>query len=186
MGLLLPEEQAIHPVAEQLEISERVIVPAEPVPPIVRVAEPDSVRERQRVVVPAAVRAGLDPVPARRLVWAAVETTLVIGVCPRVRALVRAATLLVAPDLAALPLRDQPAVEEAIAWAAVASAVADAAVEAVAAAEVDADDKQTIDEEGAEPNKSRSSLKNQPGTWRPQMIQDPNLRSESLANVPPT
>ena len=51
---------------------------------------------------------------------------MVIGVCPRVRALVRAATLLVAPDLAALPLRDQPAVEEAIAWAAVASAVEDA------------------------------------------------------------
>ena len=82
------------------------------------------------------------------------ETTLVIGVCPRVRALVRA-TLLVAPDLAALPLRDQPAVEEAIAWAAVASAVEDA-VEAAEEAEVDADDKQTIDDEGAEPNKSRS------------------------------
>src|SRR5437667_4385432 len=66
VGLLLPEEQAIHPVAEQLEISERVIVPAEPVPAIVRVAEPDSVRarERERVVVPAAVRAWLDPVPA--------------------------------------------------------------------------------------------------------------------------
>src|SRR5947207_253559 len=157
VGLLLPEEQAIHPVAEQLEISERVIVPAEPVPPIVRVAEPDSVRARQRVVVPAAVPAWLDPVPARRLVWAAVETTLVIGVCPRVRALVRAATLLVAPDLAAaLPLRDQPAVEEAIAWAAVASAVEDAAVEAAEEAEVDADDKQTIDDEGAELNKSRS------------------------------
>jgi len=156
VGLLLPEEQAVHPVAEQLEISERVIVPAEPVPPIVRVAEPDSVRARQRVVVPAAVRAGLDPVPARRLVWAAVETTLVIGVCPRVRALVRAATLLVAPDLAALPLRDQPAVEEAIAWAAVASAVEDAAVEAAEEAEVDADDKQTIDYKGAELNKSRS------------------------------
>ena len=83
------------------------------------------------------------------------ETTLVIGVCPRVRALVRA-TLLVAPDLAALPLRDQPAVEEAIAWAAVASAVEDAAVEAAEEAEVDADDKQTIDDEGAELNKSRS------------------------------
>jgi len=81
-----------------------------------------------------------------------VETTLVIGVCPRVRALVRAATLLVAPDLAALPLHDQPAVEEATAWAAVASAVEEAAEEA----EVDADDKQTIDDEGAEPNKSRS------------------------------
>jgi hypothetical protein len=73
-------------------------------------------------------------------------------VCLRVRALVRAATLLVAPDLAALPLRDQPAVEEAIAWA----AVGDAAVEAAEEAEVDADDKQTIDDEGAEPNKSRS------------------------------
>ena len=84
------------------------------------------------------------------------ETTLVIGVCPRVRALVRAATLLVAPDLAALPLRDQPAVEEAIASAAVASAVEDAAVEAAEEAEVDADDKQTIDDEGAELNKSRS------------------------------
>jgi len=61
---VLPEEQAIDPVAEQLEISERVIVPAEPVPAIVRVAEPDSVRARERVVVPAAVRAWLDPVPA--------------------------------------------------------------------------------------------------------------------------
>ena len=60
-----------------------------------------------------------------------------------------------APDLAALPLRDQPAVEEVIAWAAVASAVEDA-VEAAEEAEVDADDKQTIDDEGAEPNKSRS------------------------------
>ena len=48
--------------------------------------------------------------------------------------MVRAATLLVAPELAAA-LRDQPAVEEAIAWAAVASAVEDAAVEAAAAAE---------------------------------------------------
>src|SRR5947208_8721696 len=61
---LLPEEQAIDPVAEQLEILERVIVPAEPVPAIVPVAEPDSVRARERVVVPAAVRAWLDPVPA--------------------------------------------------------------------------------------------------------------------------
>ena len=55
--------------------------------------------------------------------------------------MVRAATLLVAPDLAALPLRDQPAVEEATAWAAVGSAVEDAAVEAAEEAEVDADDK---------------------------------------------
>jgi hypothetical protein len=61
---VLLEEQAIDPVAEQLEISERVIVPAEPVPAIVRVAEPDSVPARERVVVPAAVRAWLDPVPA--------------------------------------------------------------------------------------------------------------------------
>src|SRR5205809_1227480 len=62
--LLLPAEQAIDPVAEPLEISERVIGPAEPVPAIVRVAEPESVRarERERVGVPAAVRAWLDPV----------------------------------------------------------------------------------------------------------------------------
>jgi hypothetical protein len=45
---------------------------------------------------------------------------------------------LVAADLAAA-LRDQPAVEEAIAWAAVASAVVVAAAEAAGAAEVDAD-----------------------------------------------
>src|SRR5207249_3682275 len=44
--LLLLEEEAIDPVAEQLEISERVIGPAEPVPAIVRVAEPESVRAR--------------------------------------------------------------------------------------------------------------------------------------------
>jgi hypothetical protein len=57
--------------------------------------------------------------------------------------LVRTATLLVAED-SAEPLRDRPAAEEAIAWAAVASAVEDAAVEAAEEAEVDADDKQTI------------------------------------------
>ncbi len=63
--LLLLEEQAIDPVAEQLEISEQVIVPVVgQAPAIVRVAEPDSVRARERVVVPAAVRAWLDPVPA--------------------------------------------------------------------------------------------------------------------------
>jgi len=45
---------------------------------------------------------------------------------------------LVAADLVAA-LRDQPAVEEAIAWAAVASAVVVAAAEAAGAAEVDAD-----------------------------------------------
>jgi hypothetical protein len=85
-----------------------------------------------------------------------VETALVIAVFHRVRALVRAATLLVAPELAAA-LRDQPAVEEAIVWAAVASAVEDAAVEeAAAAAAADADE-----------TKSESSI-------------------ESLANVTPT
>jgi len=54
--------------------------------------------------------------------------------------LVRTATLSVAPDLA-VALRDQPAIEEVIAWAAVASAVEDAAVEA--AEEAEAEDKQT-------------------------------------------
>ena len=68
---------------------------------------------------------------------------MVIVVSHRVRVLVRAATLLVAADLAAA-LRDQPAVEEAKAWAAVASAVGDAAVEAAEEAEVDAEDKQII------------------------------------------
>ena len=66
------------------------------------------------------------------------ETALVIAVSHRVRALVRAATRLVAVDLAAA-LRGQPAVEEAIAWAAVASAVVVAVAEAAGAAEVDAD-----------------------------------------------
>jgi len=61
---VLPEEQAIDPVAEGVEISEQVIVPVlEPVPAIVQVAERDSVRAR--VIVPAAVRVqALDPVPA--------------------------------------------------------------------------------------------------------------------------
>ena len=60
---VLPEEQAIDPVAEGLEKSEQVIVPVlEPVPAIVQVAERDSVRAR--VIVPAAVRVrALDPVP---------------------------------------------------------------------------------------------------------------------------
>jgi hypothetical protein len=60
---LVPEEQAIDPAAEGLEISEQVIVPVlEPVPAIVQVAERDSVRAR--VIVPAAVRVpALDPVP---------------------------------------------------------------------------------------------------------------------------
>jgi len=62
--LLLPE-QVIDPVAEQLEMSEQVIVPVVgQAPAIVRVAEPDSMRAREPVVVPAAVRASLDPVPA--------------------------------------------------------------------------------------------------------------------------
>ena len=68
------------------------------------------------------------------------ETPLVIAVSHRVQALVRAATLLVATDLAEA-LRDQPAVEEAIAWAAVASAVEDAAAGAAEEAEVEAEDK---------------------------------------------
>jgi len=110
----------------------------------VRATAPGGVQVRERRVVPAAVRAwALDPVPARVLVSEAVEPTLVIAVSRRARALVRAATLLVAADLAAA-LRDRPAVGEVIAWAAVASAVEDAAVEAAEEAEVDADDKQTI------------------------------------------
>ena len=62
---VLPEEQAIDPVPEELETSERVIVlVVEQVPAIVRVAEPDSVRAPERGIVPAAVRVwALDPVP---------------------------------------------------------------------------------------------------------------------------
>jgi ribosomal protein L12E/L44/L45/RPP1/RPP2 len=71
-----------------------------------------------------------------------VEVALVIAVSRRVRALVRAATLLVTPDLAEVQ-RDQPAAEEAIAWGAVASAVEGAAVEAAEEAEAEAEDKQT-------------------------------------------
>jgi hypothetical protein len=82
-------------------------------------------------------------VPAPALVSEAVATALVIAVSHRARALVRAATLSVTPDLA-VALRDQPAIEEVIAWAAVASAVEDAAVEAAEEAEADAEDKQTI------------------------------------------
>jgi gas vesicle protein len=78
-----------------------------------------------------------------------VETALVIAVFHRVRALVRAATLLVAPELAAA-LRDQPAVEEAKAWAAVASAVGDAAVEAAVAAGAEAADKKLWRKKGNE------------------------------------
>ena len=72
----------------------------------------------------------LDPVPARALVSATVEATLAIAVSHRFRTSVRVAAHLVATDLTAA-LRDQPAVEEAIAWAAVDSAVEDAAAEEV-------------------------------------------------------
>src|SRR5262245_21267508 len=91
--------------------------------------------QERRIVRAEAVRVGvLGPVPARVLVSEAVQTTLVTAVSHRVRALVRAATLLVAPDLVPA-LRDQPAVEEAIAWAAAALAAEVAAVEAVAVVE---------------------------------------------------
>ena len=99
---VLPEEQAIDPVAEELEISEQVIVPAVgQAPAIVRVAEPDSMRAREVELAPArAVRVWvLDPVPARAMVSAAVEATLVIAVSHRVRALVRAATRLVVAEV---------------------------------------------------------------------------------------
>ena len=71
----------------------------------------------------------------------AAETTLVIAVSHRVRALVRVATRLVVADLAAA-LRDQPAVAEVIAWAAAVSAAG--AVAGVAAVGVVAEvgDKQ--------------------------------------------
>jgi hypothetical protein len=100
---------------------------------IVRVAGPDSMGPREQgLVAGRAVEVWvLDPLPGRAQVSGAVETPLVIAVSHRVRA----ATLLGAPSLAEA-LRDQPAVEEVIAWAAVASAVADAAVVAEVAAEV--------------------------------------------------
>jgi len=142
---VLPEEQAIDPAAEELEISEQVIVPVVgQVRAIVRVAEPDSMRAQERGLAPAvAVRVWvLDPVPARALVSAAVEATLVIAVSHRVRALVRAATLLAAMD-SAETLRDRPAPEEVIVWAGVASAVEDAVVAAAEEAGVEAEDKQT-------------------------------------------
>ena len=68
------------------------------------------------------------------------ETALVIAVSHRVRALVRAATLLAAMD-SAETLRDRPAAEEVIVWAGVASAVEDAVVEAAEEAGVEAEDK---------------------------------------------
>jgi peptide deformylase len=74
VGRVLPEEQAIDLAAEQLEISEQVIVlvvdseleavRAAEGPAIVLVAEPDLVAARERGIVPAAVRVwARDPVP---------------------------------------------------------------------------------------------------------------------------
>jgi len=113
--------------------------------------EPDSVRAQdrrivqavvreQRIVPPAVRMRALALVPARAL--SSEATALVIAVSHRARALVRAATLLVTPDLAEVQ-RDQLAAEEAIAWGAVASAVEGAAVEAAEEAEAEAEDKQT-------------------------------------------
>ena len=68
-----------------------------------------------------------------------------IGVFRAVADLALAPALLAAPDLA-VALRDQPAVEEVIAWAAVASAVEVVVAVVVAeAAEVEAEDKQRIE-----------------------------------------
>jgi len=149
---VLPAEQATEPVAEELEISEQAVVPAADSEPeavwamqelaIVQVAEPDLAREERRVVPPAVRMRALALVPARALSSEAVATALVIAVSHRARALVRAATLLVTPDLAEVQ-RDQLAAEEAIAWGAVASAVEGAAVEAAEEAEAEAEDKQT-------------------------------------------
>jgi len=80
----------------------------------------------------------LAPVPVRVPVPETGETVLAIAASHPVRALVRAVMLLVVADSAAA-LRDQPAVEEVIAWAAVGSAAEDAAVAEAAAAEVAAD-----------------------------------------------
>jgi len=83
----------------------------------------------------------LDPAPVRVLASEVEETASAIGVFHQVRALVRAVTHLVAADLAAA-LRGQPAVEEVIAWAAVALAVEVVAVAAVAGAVAEVGDKQ--------------------------------------------
>ena len=97
---------------------------------------------REGRIVPVAVRVpALDPVLVRVLASGAVEATLVIAVSHRVRVLVRAATHLAAAALAAA-LRDRPAVEEAIAWAAVALAVEVVAEVAVAGVAAEAGDKQ--------------------------------------------
>jgi len=69
-----------------------------------------------------------------------VETALVIAVSHQVQALVPAATLLAAVDLAEA-LRDRPAAEEVIVWAGAASAEAGAAEEAAVAVEEEAGDK---------------------------------------------
>jgi hypothetical protein len=72
-------------------------------------------------------------VPARALVSEAVETALVTAVSHRVRALVRAATLLVPADLAEAPLVP-PAVVGAPVWAVADSVAADVEAAAVAGA----------------------------------------------------
>jgi hypothetical protein len=133
---VLAEDQAIDQVAEELEISNPAIVLVEQAPGIVGAAEPDWTHARERGLVPAeAVRMWvLEPVSAPALDSAAVETTLEIAVFHRVRALVRAATLLVAADLAEAPLVP-PAVAEAPVWAVADSVAADAQAEAVAAVE---------------------------------------------------
>jgi hypothetical protein len=69
---------------------------------------------------------------------------LVIEVSHQVQALVRAATLLAAVDLAEA-LRDRPAAEEVIVWAGAASAEAVAAEAAAEEAEAAAGDRQTIE-----------------------------------------
>jgi hypothetical protein len=130
---VLPGQQVTDPVAEELETSEPAIGPAADLEleavwamqelAIVRVAERDSVGVRELRIVQAVVRVrALDLQPARAPASAAAEAALVIAVSHPVRALVRAATLLAAAVLA-VALRDQPAAEEVIAWAAVASAV---------------------------------------------------------------
>ena len=97
---------------------------------------------RELRIVPAVVRVrALDPQPARAPASAAAEAALVIAVSHRVRALVRAATLLVAPESVAA-LRDQPAAEGAIAWAAVVSAVEVVVGAAAAGAAAEVGDKQ--------------------------------------------
>jgi hypothetical protein len=149
---VLPGQQVTDPVAEELETSEPAIGPAADLEleavwamqelAIVRVAERDSVGVRELRIVQAVVRVrALDLQPARAPASAAAEAALVIAVSHPVRALVRAATLLAAAVLA-VALRDQPAAEEVIAWAAVASAVEVVAEAVVAGAAAEVGDKQ--------------------------------------------